>query len=197
MENDSKYPHNKARLEQFSDGVFAIAITLLALEIHVPSLYSNDFAKSFAEISKLLPNIITFIISFIAIAIFWVNHHQLTQTVGPIRRRVLWANVLVLLFVTLIPFATNVVSANTFNPLAVMTYSLIFFGGSVAFSILRYFVHKSLGEENIPMKRSFVGPAIYLLAVIMSPISVWIAYILLVIPPIFYFLPKSSRDFSK
>lgn len=197
MENDTKYPHNKARLEQFSDGVFAIAITLLALEIHVPSLYSNDFAKSFVEISKLLPNIITFVISFVAIAIFWVNHHQLTQTMGLIKRRILWSNILFLLFITLIPFATNVVSVNPNNHLAILTYSLIMFGGSISFSIARYFVHKSLGEEHVSMSRSYIGPFIYLLAVVLSPVSIIGTYVLLAIPLFFYFLPKSSRAFPK
>lgn len=185
--------HNKARLEQFSDGVFAIAITLLALELRVPRLANVGLESAVQEILPLLPNILTFVLSFMTIAIFWVNHHQLTQDVGIIRRRILWSNMLTLLFVTLIPFGTEVASVNVLHPLAIMTYALILLGGSVSFSILRYFVHQSCGEHRIPLKRSLVGPIIYLLAVLAAPYLVWISYLLLAIPPLYYFLPKSRQ----
>ncbi len=183
--------HNKARLEQFSDGVFAIAITLLALELHVPRLISSTIGGGFQELLPLLPNILTFVISFMTIAIFWVNHHQLTQDVGGIRRRVLWMNVLHLLFVTLIPFGTGVVSENPGHALAVMTYAFILFAGSVSFTILRYFVHHSCGEVVIPIRRSLVGPAFYGLAVIAAAFFTPLSYLLLAVPPLFYFLPKA------
>ena len=96
---------NKARFEQFSDGVFAIAITLLALELQVPELRSQQLVPAIQEIIPFLPNIVTFIISFITIAIFWINHRQLSEHITILKRRVLWANVSILLFITLIPFA--------------------------------------------------------------------------------------------
>jgi uncharacterized membrane protein len=185
--------HNKARLEQFSDGVFAIAITLLALELKVSELSTFSLHSSLNEILVLLPNILTFALSFFAIAIFWVNHHQLTQEVGPIRRRLLWTNVLLLFFITLIPFGTDAVSTNPLHPLAIMTYAFLFFAASVSFTILRYHVHRSCGEHKIPIGRSLVGPIIYALAIISAPFSVFASYILLAIPPLFYFLPKSRR----
>ena len=188
--------HNKARLEQFSDGVFAIAITLLALELHVPDLVSTGVKEGINELRPHLPNIFTFVLSFLTIAIFWVNHHQLTQEVGAIRRRVLWMNMLNLLFVTLIPFGTEVASTNVLHPLAIMTYALILFGGSVSFTVLRYFVHQSCGEVKIPMKRSMVGPVIYLLAVLIAPFTPWLSYLFLAIPPLFYFLPQSRQKES-
>lgn len=183
---------NKARLEQFSDGVFAIAITLLAIELHVPQLISSSIGSGINEVLSLLPNILTFIISFIAIAIFWVNHHQLTQEISVIYRRVLWANILFLLFITLIPFGTNVASVNPTHSLAIMVYAFILFAGSVSFTILRYFVHKSFGEKNIPMGRSLVGPIFYGLAVAAAGFLIPAAYVLLAVPPLFYFLPKAQ-----
>ncbi|HVY36268.1 MAG TPA: TMEM175 family protein [Candidatus Paceibacterota bacterium] len=185
--------HNKTRLEQFSDGVFAIAITLLAFELKIPHLSSSTLAGGLRELLPLVPNIATFILSFVTIAIFWVNHHQLTQDIGPIRRRLAWANVLTLFFVTLIPFGTEVASANPFHPLAIMTYAVVLFGGSVSFTILRYFVHRSCGETKVPMRRSLVGPIIYLLATVVAMVSVRSSYFLLAIPPIFYFLPKGRQ----
>lgn len=183
--------HNKARLEQFSDGVFAIAITLLALELRVPHLAHTDIASSALELAPLIPNILTFILSFMTIAIFWVNHHQLTQVTGRISRRILWSNILILLFVTLIPFATETMSQNPYHPLAVMTYSFVLFGGSLSFSLLRYFVHHGLGEKKVSMGRSAIGPLLYIIAIFGAIASVWISYAALAIPPLFYFLPKN------
>lgn len=184
--------HNRNRLEQFSDGVFAIAITLLALDLHVPKLISTSIAGGISEILLLLPNVLTFILSFMTIAIFWVNHHQLTQEMTGVGRKVLWTNILFLLFITLIPFGTNVASLNPTHPLAIMTYASILCAGSVSFSILRYFVHRAMGEKHVPMRRSFIGPAVYLLAVIGALVFTPISYLFLAIPPLFYFLPKSQ-----
>jgi uncharacterized membrane protein len=180
------------RFEQFSDGVFAIAITLLALELKVPQLQSPDIREALHDLWPLIPSILTFFLSFITIAIFWVNHRQLTQALNKMHRRILWANMLVLFFVTLIPFVTAAASVNPLHPLAVLTYSLILLGGSLSFSMLRYFIHQSCGEAHIPMQRSMVGPLFYTLAVIASFFSVWVAYLLLAIPPLFYFMPRSS-----
>ncbi len=184
-------PINKARLEQFSDGVFAIAITLLALELKVPQLVSQDIGSSLRELLPLIPNVATFILSFITIAIFWVNHHQLTGHIETISRRIIWSNILFLLFVTLIPFATSVVTENPGNPLSILTYSFILFANSISFTGLRFFVHRHQERASIPFKRSLVGPIIYGLAVISTFFFLPITYALLIIPPLFYFLPRS------
>ncbi len=188
-------PIIKSRFEQFSDGVFAIAITLLALELHPPAVQSTDIIGALHELKPLLPTIITFVISFITIAIFWVNHHQLTQMIETInRRRILWANILFLLFLTLIPFATQAVSAQPFGVIPVLSYSLVLLGGSISFSILRYFIHRSTNAARIPMSRSMFGPIVYALAAAVSLISVSACYVLLAIPALYYFLPRSVQS---
>lgn len=184
---------SKNRFEQFSDGVFAIAITLLALELHVPHLTHTTLAGAAQELIPLIPNILTFFLSFFTVAIFWINHHQLTQEMGPIKRRTLWMNILLLFFVTLIPFVIEATRINPLHPLTVLTFSLVLFGASTSFSALRYLVHKSLNEKHVFIRRSIVGPLFYILAALTCFVSVWISYVLLLIPPIFYFLPKSRE----
>jgi len=186
--------HNKHRLEQFSDGVFAIAITLLAIDLHVPQLIDQTMAGGARELIPLIPGILTFVLSFVTVAIFWVNHHQLTQNMGQVKHQILWTNISVLLFVTLIPFVSKVVSVNPTHPLSVLTYSLVLFAGSKSFTMLRYYVHKSCGEQHVALGRSLVGPMIYLLAVIVSFVYVPLAYLLLIIPPLFYFLPNPTNN---
>jgi len=186
-------PTGKMRFENFSDGVFAIAITLLALELHVPLFQEKTFLRSLPELLPLVPTILTYVLSFVTIAIFWVNHHQLTQNFTTItKRRLLWQNMIFLMFVTLIPFVTQSASNNPQAVLAVLFYSFVLCGASISFTLLRYFVHKGCGESHIPMKRSLVGPICYFLAVVVSVFSVWVAYALLAIPALFYFLPKGT-----
>ncbi len=184
-------PTNKIRFESFSDGVFAIAVTLLALELRVPYLKTSGF--SFQGLVPLIPGILTFVLSFVAIAIFWVNHHQLTQVFDTIKkRRILWLNMLFLLFLTVIPFVTQTMSLNAPSSPAVSIYAFVLFGASASFSLLRYWIHRGNGQSFIPMKRSLIGPAIYFLAMIAPAFSITLGYVLLAIPPLFYFLPKST-----
>jgi len=188
-------PTNKVRFDSFSDGVFAIAVTLLALELRVPYLPSSGSPFSLQGLVPLIPGLLTFVLSFVAIAIFWVNHHQLTQTLVTInRRRILWLNMLFLLFLILIPFVTQTVSLNAPSSVAVSIYALVLFGASASFSFLRYWIHKSVGEHKIAMKRSIIGPIIYILAIIAPIFSITLGYVLLAIPPLFYFLPKGSAS---
>lgn len=186
------HPIVKSRFEQFSDGVFAIAITLLALELNVPTVVSHDFVQAIRDLAPFIPSIATFVISFVTIAIFWVNHHQLTAMLETInRRRILWANIMFLLFLTLIPFVTQALSLDPFNSTRMIGYCLVLLGGSLSFSLVRYFIHRSLGETHIPMRRSAFGPIMYLLAAFVGLVSPTASYVLLAIPALYYFLPKS------
>ena len=186
-------PAPTLRFESFSDGVFAIAVTLLALELRVPFIHGATYRASFQGLVPLIPSLLTFVLSFIAIAIFWVNHHQLTQNIATInKRRILWLNVLLLLFITLIPFVTETMSTNAPSALAVSMYAFVLFGASLSFSFLHYWIHKGTGRGKVPMKRSVVGPIIYFLAILAPALSIPLAYSLLLIPPLFYFLPKSA-----
>lgn len=184
-------PIPKARFEQFSDGVFAIAITLLALELNVPHLVHSTIRGSLWELVPLLPTVLTFVLSFITIAIFWVNHHQLTQQLPSVsKRRILWTNMLFLLFVTLIPFATRIIGENPLHPLAMLSYCLVLFGGSLSFSTLHYTIHQSIGQAHLRSNRSTLGPIVYMLAAFICLVSIPASYALLIIPPLYYFLPK-------
>lgn len=186
-------PITKSRFEQFSDGVFAIAITLLAIELHAPAVVSHDFVRAVRDLAPFVPSIATFVISFVTIAIFWVNHHQLTALIESVgRRRILWANILFLLFLTLIPFVTQAISLDPWNPTRMVGYAVVFLGASLSFSLTRYFIHRSLGETDIPMRRSMVGPILYLLAAFVALVSPAACAVILAVPALYYFLPKSS-----
>ena len=191
--------HNikRHRLEQFSDGVIAIAITLLAFELKVPHLIDNDLTASFFQILKLLPTVLTFVLSFVTIAIFWVNHHQMTEHINTISRKIIWSNVLFLMFLAMIPFATRVIAENPHHPLSVATFGSVMFLCSFSFSVTHLLIHKrinkSLSMKSKLIERSLVGPILYASATVAAFNYVPIAYFLLAIPPLYYFLPKKTQ----
>ncbi len=186
------HPIPKGRIEQFSDGVFAIAITLLAIELKIPHVLHMSIGGTFRELLPMIPSIATFVLSFVTIAIFWVNHQQLTQSMTNITRRTLWLNTLLLMFVTLIPFATAVATENAGNVLTMTIYNITLFCTSLSFTLLVANVHKHTQHRRTIMSRSVVGPVFYGCAVLAGFIAIPAAYTLLVIPPLFYFLPRAK-----
>lgn len=188
MENQS------TRFVQFSDGVFAIAVTLLALELKVPHLASHRIGKSIQEIMPLMPTVFAFVLSFITIAIFWVNHQELTKSIKKMKRRILWGNVAFLLCISLIPFGASVVGENTFFPLAVITFAGVLFAASTLFSLLRFWVHSDRAYDPISIRRSLIGPVFYFLAIVSAFVFVPLAYVWVLVPPIFYFFPRPAQE---
>lgn len=183
----------KTRIEAISDGVIAIAITLLALELKIPHLGEKDFYDSFTEIIPLIPGVLTFMLSFVSIAIFWVNHNRLTQHIKYVNGRIIWTNTAFLMCQTLIPFATRLISENPQNVLSVLVYSIILFGSSATFALLHYFIHQRDPISRNSIERSVVGPIFYIGAIVATLVSIWISYLFLIVPLAYYFIPRSSK----
>lgn len=189
-------PNNtlRSRLEALTDGVMAIAITLLAIELPIPDIASPDITSGISAVIQHVPSFAAFLLSFVTIAIFWVNHHQLTQRIqigGRISRKTVWGNIMFLMFVTLIPFATSSVTHNDYHVMSVLLYAIILFGASVSFSIVRSWIHHT-PMTSFSAARSLVGPILYALAILSLLFVPSLGYVFLVIPPLFYFLPRST-----
>jgi uncharacterized membrane protein len=175
---------NKTRFEAFSDGVFAIVVTLLAIELRPFHIGSGS------DLVHLIPSLELFTLSFITIAIFWVNHHHVSHGIQIVTNQILWTNIVALLFVTLIPFATSLLGDNLHKDLALAFYASILFGASGSFLILRKVVH-SFSDKRIIL-RSLVGPISYALAFIVAFVSIEMSYVLVLIPPVYYMVPRRS-----
>src|SRR5512147_2765654 len=111
----------KSRLEAFSDGVFAIVITLLILDIRFPEVDYSQFATA---LFTLLPRILMYVMSFIIIGLYWISHHNSMQVVKKIDRNFLWLNILLLLCVSFIPFPTSLVGRYPFQAGPIIIYGL-------------------------------------------------------------------------
>lgn len=155
----------KGRVEAFSDGVFAIIITILVLEIKVPR------GASFADLLQLWPTFLGYLLSFIYIGIYWNNHHHLFQAVKHVRGGILWANLHLLFWLALVPFATAWMGESHFADLPVALYGVLLFAAAVAYWLLAQCLVATHGKNSVLAKalgsdvKGLVSLVIYALAI--------------------------------
>ena len=128
------------RLEAFSDGVIAILITIMVLELKVPLS-----APKFGDLKPLLPIFLSYVMSFVYLGIYWNNHHHLFQVVDRVNGRILWANLHLLFWLSLIPFATGWMGENSFAPATVALYGVNLLLSGLAFLILQIAILRAPG----------------------------------------------------
>ena len=133
---------NKTRLEAFSDGVFAIIITIMVLELKVPE------GTSMAVMKPLLPVFICYLLSFAFVAIYWGNHHHLMHTVRKINASIIWSNTHLLFWLSLVPFATGWMGVNNFDRVTVAVYGALLLVCGLAFTILSNAITRTHKEET-------------------------------------------------
>ena len=129
----------KTRLEAFTDGMFAIIMTILILELKVPHIDNNSVQSFFIAVARLLPKFLSFAFSFFLIAVFWVNHHHILHQVKEVNTKFLWLNILFLFFTCLFPFITAFIGDYIQNPFVVSLYPLnMLFSGLVLRKLWKY-----------------------------------------------------------
>ena len=130
------------RLEAFSDGVLAIIITIMVLEMKIPE------GTSWESLQPVLPVFLTFLGSFIYLGIYWNNHHHLMHATQKVNGKILWANLNLLFWLSLFPFVTGYMGENHFEKIPVALYGMVLLMAAIAFRILVYFIIKSEGEDS-------------------------------------------------
>jgi uncharacterized membrane protein len=137
---------NKTRLEAFSDGVLAIIITIMILEIKVPH------GVEFADLKPLIPKFLSYVLSFIYVGIYWNNHHYLIHGLTKINGKILWANLHLLFWLSLIPVATGWMGEHNFAKAPLALYGIILLGCAVAYIILQKMVLEAEGKDSLLRK---------------------------------------------
>lgn len=137
---------NKNRLEAFSDGVIAIIITIMVLELKVPH------GASFADLGPLLPVFLSYVLSFVNLGIYWNNHHHLFHACQHISGNVLWANLHLLFWLSLIPFVTAWMGENHFATIPVAIYGVVLLMSSISFGILVTTILRAEGPDSVLRK---------------------------------------------
>jgi uncharacterized membrane protein len=130
------------RLEAFSDGVLAIIITIMVLEMKVPE------GSSFEDLKPTLPIFLSYVLSFIYLGIYWNNHHHLLHAVNQVNGKILWANLNLLFWLSLFPFVTGWMGENYFETNPTAMYGVVLFMAALAFKTLVYFVIKNEGKQS-------------------------------------------------
>ena len=136
----------KNRLEAFSDGVMAIIITIMVLELKVPHGHHLN------DLMPLLPKFISYVMSFVYIGIYWNNHHHLLHTIRQVSGGIMWANMHLLFWLSLVPFVTGWMGENHFAPLPVALYGMCLMMAGVAYFILSIQIIKKHGKDSLLAK---------------------------------------------
>jgi uncharacterized membrane protein len=182
-----------ARLEAFSDGVIAIIITIMVLELRAPA------QPTLAAALKVAPVFISYALSFLVAAIMWTNHHHLIHAVHTVTARLLWSNLYLLFWMSLVPFVTDFMGKNHREPMAVALYGLNLCLCASGFYLLRTeLIRQSRHDpamveyhERIQRKNAFSG-ALYLSSVLLAYVSIYSSFFIFALIPAMYFLPEKK-----
>jgi uncharacterized membrane protein len=184
----------KNRLEAFSDGVLAIIITIMVLELKVPH------GTNFAVLKPLLPIFLSYILSFIYLAIYWNNHHHMLHTVGRVSGGILWSNLSLLFALSLIPFATGWMGENHFAAEPSALYGMVLLMAAVAYFVLQSQIIKFEGSDSTlarAVRRDWKGKlsiALYVVAIPCAFIAPWIAQGIYIIVAAIWFVPDKRIE---
>jgi uncharacterized membrane protein len=160
----------KGRLEAFSDGVLAIIITIMVLELKVPH------GEDPAVLQPLIPVLLSYVLSFAYVGIYWNNHHHMLHTVQRVSGPVLWANLHLLFWLSLFPFTTGWMGENHFSPMPTALYGVVLLMAAIAYFILQRAIIASQGEHSLLAKalgtdlKGKMSPVLYAAAI---PLAFW------------------------
>ena len=180
---------NKNRMEAFSDGVLAIIITIMVLELKVPR------ETDFAALKQLLPVFFSYLLSFIYIGIYWNNHHHLLHTAQQVSGSILWANLHLLFWLSLFPFVTGWMGENHFASQPTVLYGVVLFMAAIAYFILQQTIIAKHGKDSllaVAVGRDLKGkasPIIYAVAIGAAYVAPWISQALYVLVAALWLIP--------
>ncbi len=180
---------SKGRLEAFSDGVIAILITIMVLELKVPH------GADVAALRPVIPVFLSYVLSFVFLGIYWNNHHHLLQAIKHVDGRVLWANLHLLFWLSLIPFATGWLGENHFAAWPAALYGAVLLLAAVAYFVLTRALIALHGRESVlaaALGRDFKGKlslVIYLVAIPLAFVNSWLAGALYVLVAVIWLVP--------
>jgi uncharacterized membrane protein len=133
---------NKGRLEAFSDGVIAILITIMVLELKTPE------GTELQALRPVIPTLLSYVMSFVFLGIYWNNHHHMLQTVNRVNGKILWANLHLLFWLSLVPFVTSWTGENHFAPIPTALYGVVLIMAGLAYTILQTCIIRMEGPES-------------------------------------------------
>ena len=180
---------SKSRLEAFSDGVLAIIITIMVLELHIPQ------GRDFTALRPVLPILLTYLLSFVYIGIYWNNHHHLLHAAREVSGSVLWANLHLLFWLSLLPFVTGWLGTSGFAPDPTALYGTILLMSGVAYWILERALIRAEGEDSLVKKavgedrKGIISVVLYAVAIPFAFSGHWIAHTIYILVALIWLVP--------
>ena len=184
----------KTRLESFSDGVIAIIITIMVLEIKVPA------TADLASLKPLVPVLLSYIMSFIYIGIYWTNHHHLIHAAKKINGKVMWANLVLLFWLSLVPFSTNWLGENHGRAWPTAVYGVILLMAAVSYFMLQTFIVEMQGKDSALAKalgndsKGKISMVSYVLAIGFAFSNQWVSETLFILVALMWIIPDSRLE---
>ncbi len=184
----------KTRLEAFSDGVFAILITILVLELKVPH------EPTLAALAPLLPTFLAYVLSFVYLGIYWNNHHHMLHATGRVNGKILWANLHLLFWLSLIPFATGWLGQNHFAAVPSALYGAVLLAAGIAYLVLQTAIVREQGPGSrlaAAIGRDLKGKIsafLYAASIPLAFFREWIANAVYVIVALMWLVPDSRIE---
>ena len=184
----------KGRLEAFSDGVLAIVITIMVLEIKVPH------GDELSDLKPIIPVFLSYILSFIYLGIYWNNHHHLMHTVKEVSGGILWANLHLLFWLSLVPFVTGWMGENNFAPMTLALYGCILLLAAIAYFILQNRIIHVHGKDSLLAKaigtdlKGYLSPVFYILGIISTFFIPWLAGAFYILVAFMWLIPDKRIE---
>ena len=179
----------KDRLAAFSDGVIAIIITIMVLELKVPH------GADWAALGNLVPNFLSYVLRFIYVAIYWNNHHHLLHTCTHVDGLILWTNAHLLFWLSLIPFATGWMGENYLAPLPTALYGVSLLMPAIAYYLLQKAITRTHGADSTLARalgtdiKGKISPVLYIAAIVLVLVSPWISMALYTLVALMWLVP--------
>jgi len=184
----------KSRLEAFSDGVIAILITIMVLELKVPH------GESAEALAPLIPVLSSYVLSFVYLGIYWNNHHHMLHTCHKVTGSMLWANLHLLFWLSLVPFVTSWMGENHFAAVPSAVYGVVLLMAAIAYYILQQLIIASQGPDSLLKKavggdwKGKLSPALYAIAIPMAFWSRWVSLGLYVLVALIWLVPDQRIE---
>jgi len=184
----------KNRLEAFSDGVLAIIITIMILEIKAPE------ESSFESLKPLIPALLSYVLSFAYIGIYWNNHHHMFQVVKKVNGPILWSNLFLLFWLSLIPFATSWIGEQHFSAVPMSIYGFILLMAAISYTILQNKIIKLEGPDSILQKavekdiKGKISVTCYVLSIPLAFVTPWISGMLFIAVALLWIVPDTRIE---
>jgi len=190
----------KDRLEAFSDGVIAIIITIMVLEFKLPHGDDMHSGNDIRALLPLVPVFLSYVLSFIYVGIYWNNHHHMIYAVNTINGKVLWANLNLLFWLSLVPFVTGWMGESHFSMWPIFAYGCVLIMNAIAYTILANLLVKQAGPDSalaLAMGKDWKGKlsiVIYATAIMVSLYSPWISLGLYWVVAVIWFIPDQRIE---